>query len=211
MARVKRHRVTLRPAEDLSGILERGLVLAQAHGPRFDNATPDEVVGALFAGWTLCGKRASVGTGGPDRHVYVWRRGARWVGFTLFAEATVPTGTDADPVRVHDYVTLIDPGPGEDPWESLPGRERIRCVLGGPRGPARARRVVSAVGAVEFLDALIGACELGRRTRARGGHLVDMVSIMLGEDMPDPDGEVAAARMMAALGGFGLPSHVLPG
>lgn len=196
---------------DLRAAVGRGKVLSEEHGHLFHHATPTETVRALFAGWTLCGTRASVRR---DRHTFVLRRDCQWFGFDFFASVTEPT-PPTKPEQSIDHVHLIRRSRELPVWGSLAGADRLRRVSNAMRLHGK-DAPVTADGPVAFLREMAERCN---RLPPGGdlGHYRLMVEIVLTEDITDSDGELASARMLAGLGTFAFPPniptriHTIPG
>jgi hypothetical protein len=199
--RVPRLHGPLAAPRNFHDVLARALVLSRAHSAAFDDATPTEVVQAVFAGWTLCGVRR--GEPGRSRQVHVLRRGAHWFGFGFFAETTKPQPPKTPrPDEMVNYLALLRDHRDRMPWYSLNGAarlERVRLALTSDKsldGP------ISALSAVEVLE--IANERAGLLFRVAGPNNADYMSdILLTDDMTDDaDGTLAVARTMAGLGRY---------
>lgn len=189
---------------DIPTIVNRGKILSDEHGHLFDHATPVEAVRALFAGWTLCGTRADARR---SRQTCVLRSDNMWVGFDFFAEAAVASmPTTMDPEQFIDYLHLMRSTRERPAWDTLAGADRIRRVSNALRLRGKDAPVIMD-GPVAFFHEIGDRCNL----LPPGGDLAHyrlMVEIVLTEDITDPDGELASARMLAGLGAFAFPPNI---
>lgn len=199
----------LAPAPTLPDVVARGHRMALTRSARFDTRSLLEVTCEVMQGWHLLGHRNSSGPLTGSIETSVWERGGVWVGFhVLDTSATFPP--DQTQVARADYLALMsDPSSAfrtlMPRWDSLDGGERVRRVVsslkdheGHPNG------VVFGNGPVEFLDAVMSK-HASRRAGEPTSHLRDMFDIVLHQDLPDaldPDSSLAAARTLAALGGW---------
>lgn len=187
---------------DARAVQVRGRFLIEMHSHLFNRATPEETTAALFAGWTRCGLR--VGDAPDGRHVFVWRRGTQWVGLQFDAEVEdppTPIDPNTDPVTIIDYLPLMHRRRRNPIWDSLTGAERLQQVLDGLACPS----ANITTGPVDFLASLATRFRLGSLFVVRSIEpWREMANIVMTEDLPDPDGELASARMLAALANPGL-------
>lgn len=196
--RVPRLHGPLARPRNLRDVLARLMLLSKAHGPAFDNATIDEAVGALFPGWSVCGHRYDEE---DCRHVYVLRHHLTWVGFGTFAETTKPAHPKTpDPDEMVNYLALLRTHSDRSPWYAVNGVERLEQL----RAALTRRtldRPIEADTAVRFLE-IANARGSEKHLFSSRNHVDYMADIMRTDDITDPDGTLAAARTMEALGRY---------
>lgn len=182
---------------DLRAVIARTDFLIRDHGHLFDSATPTETTDALFPGWECCGLRVSAAP--ESRHVYVWRRGAQWVGFDFCAREPDPPPPPRSPnlQAALDYLSLMkEAHMGSTPkWDTLTGTDRLRRVRDG----FITNRAIITVGPVEFLADVTSRHETGVSMGYNVESYRQTANIVMVEDLPDPDGQLASARILAAL------------
>lgn len=182
----------------LDAVRKRGSLLLSRHVDYFTTATPHQTVAALFTGWTLVGSRpADESDHWAD---FVLHRNGCWIGLSF------PAAPDLTTTGAHSDWRLA--ARRDALWPPLTGAQRLRLVLAAVRGQRGNR--VTGQSISDFLDAVARDCyasmlPLDLWDAPDAWKRSGVATIVLTAPIPDPDGQVAAARTLAALGAFDRP------